>query len=538
VHGYQIVARSLADAGVTTVFGVAGDANLYIVDDLVRSHGVRYVAAAHEAAATMMAVGYSRVRGEVGVATTTHGPGLTNTTTALVEGVRSRTPMVLLAGDTDPALANHPQSIDQRRLVEATGAGFEHVGALAVAPEAISRALWRASSERRPVVVNVASQLQWAEGDYEPFSRPWPTAHRTAPDPEVLDRALGVMASSIRPLVLAGRGAIDAREPLLRLAERLGAPVATTVLASNLFRGDPFDLGIFGTLSHPVAAEAIAEADCIVAFGASLNTYTTDAGTLLRDKQVVQCDLTAAAFGALPQGAIAVVADAGRTAETMLEWLDELDHKPSGFRSDALRDRLAVRGWRGSHTDRSTDDTIDPRTFTEALDEILPSERTVAIDVGRFMLHGLTVPVPEPAALVTTHGFQSIGLGPAAAVGAGVARPDRPTVLLVGDGGFMMAGLAEFQAAVRAGVDLIAIVYNDGSYGAEHVQFQRKGMDPALSLNDWPDLASVAQALGGDGVRVRRVGDLPALAEAVGSRRRPLLVDVSLDPELLSSLMG
>ena len=103
MKGYQIAARSIAQSGVNTVFGVAGDANLYMIDDLVRSHGVQYIPAAHEGAATMMAIGYARTRRRVGVATTTHGPALTNTFTALVEGVRSRTGIVLLAGDTDPS---------------------------------------------------------------------------------------------------------------------------------------------------------------------------------------------------------------------------------------------------------------------------------------------------------------------------------------------------------------------------------------------------------------------------------------------------
>lgn len=538
MKGYEIVARALAHEGATTVFGIAGDANLYIIDDLVRSQGVRYVAAAHEAAAVMMAIGAARVAGQVGVATCTHGPGFTNTLTALVEGVRSRTPIVLVAGDTDPGLPDHPQNIEQRQVADTAGAGFEPVRSLAGVPLATSRAFWRAVTERRPIVLNIPSQLQWAEEEYQPFTAQWTTQQATAPDPEVLDLALGIVASSTRPIVLAGRGAIGARAELLVLAERLGAPVATTVLGSNLFRGDPFDLGLFGTLSHPVAAEAIASADCIVSFGASLNSYTTDSGRLLQGKRLVQCDIAPSSFGSVPKCDAGIVADAARTATTMVTWLDQIDHRPSGFRSEDLRARLAGRSWQGQHADQGSDDTIDPRTFTEALDRLLPQDRTVVVDVGRFMLHGLTVPVPEPMALVTTHGFQSIGLGTATAVGAGVARPDRPVVLLVGDGGFMMGGLAELQTAVRSGVDLIAVVYNDASYGAEHVQFHRKGLDPELSLNDWPDFADVAIAMGADGLTVRSNADLDILAKAIDTRRRPLLVDVKLDPVLLSSLMG
>lgn len=538
MRGYEIIARSLAAEGCDALFGVAGDANLYVIDDLVRSHGVRYVPAAHEGAAVMMALGYARVRGSVGVATTTHGPAVTNTVTALVEGVRSATPIVLVAGDTDPSRPHHPQSIDQAVVAAAAGAGFEHLASLEGASLVISRAFWRAAAERRPILLNVPSQLQWAEGEYEPHSGTWTNHQPTAPDPAVLDRALGIVASAARPIVLAGRGASGAREPLVRLAERLGAPVATTVLGSNLFRGDPFDLGIFGTLSHPVAADAISRSDCIVSFGASLSSYTTDDGRLLHGKRVVQCDSSPTSFGPVPRCDVGVVGDAARTAQLMLDWLEAVDHEPSAFRSGDLRDRLAAREWIDDLVDKGTADSVDHRTFTEALDRLLPEDRTVVVDVGRFMLQALTMPVPEPTALVTTHGFQSIGLATAAAVGAGVGRPDRPVVLLVGDGGFMMGGLAEFQTAVRSGVDLIAVVYNDGSYGAEHVQFYRKGLDPSLSLNDWPDLTAVARAMGGDGVAVRSNSDLDEVAKAIGARQRPLLIDVSLDPDVVSALMG
>ena len=538
MRGYEIVARSIARSGIETVFGLAGDANLYIIDDLIRSHGVRYAPAAHEAAATMMAIGYARAGDRVGAATTTHGPAFTNTMTALVEGVRSGTPIVLFAGETDPDDPDHPQNIDQRAIAAAAGAGFEPLRSLKRAAQDVGRAVWRARVESRPIVLDMPSQLQWAEGECEDLTIPWPEPQAIGPDPEALDEALGIIASANRPIVLAGRGARHAREPLARLAERLGAPLATTLLGAGLFRGDPFDLGVFGTVSHPVAAETIMHSDCVVSFGASLNKYTTDAGRLLAGKRVVHCEISPARFGRRQRVDAAVIGDAATVANTMVTWLEQAGHRPGSGRSQELADRLAARAWIDDHPDRGTDECIDPRTFTAALDRAVPADRTVAIDVGRFMLWGFTLPVPEPTALVTTHGFQSIGLGAAAAVGAGIARPDRPVVLLAGDGGFMMGGLAEFQAAVRLGVDLVAVIYNDGSYGAEHVQFHRKGLDPRTALNDWPDFATVAAALGGDGITVRSNKDLDAMADAIADRRRPLLVDVHLDPVLLSELRG
>jgi thiamine pyrophosphate-dependent acetolactate synthase large subunit-like protein len=129
-----------------------------------------------------------------------------------------------------------------------------------------------------------------------------------------------------------------------------------------------------------------------------------------------------------------------------------------------------------------------------------------------------------------------VGLGLGSAIGAATAHPGRPTVLLAGDGGFMMGGWSELNTAVRLGLDLIVVVYNDGSYGAEHIQFHNKGMDPGLSLHEWPDFARVAEAFGCTGVTVDSLDDLGPLADAIAQRDRPLLIDVKLDPAFVSRI--
>ena len=540
MRGHDIVAKALVDEGIDTVFGLIGDANLFIADCLVRQHGVRYVAATHEAAVTLMALGYARASGKVGVGTITHGPALTNAMTALVEGVRSRTPLLLVAGDTDPADPHHLQNIDQRALVDAVGAGFEPVRSVDTIAVDVAAALRRARRESRPIVLDVPVDVEWLDADYVPAPRvddlPVPV-----PDHEALDRAVGIIASASRPIVLAGRGAVSAgaRDALVRLADRLGAPLATTLQAQGWFRGAPFDLGIFGTLATPLAAESIAGADCVVAFGASLNYFTTDHGALLAGKRVVQCDVDPAQVGALHPVDAGLVGDAGEVADTIIRWLDQAEHKPSGFRSPELERRLREEGRftaSGAGAGTSAAGTVDPRLFTARLDGLLPADRTVVIDAGRYMYDALRVSVPEPAALVTTHGFGSIGLGLASAIGASVARPDRPCVLLVGDGGFMMSGFSELNTAVQLGSDLIVVVYDDGSYGAEHIQFHNKGMDPGLSLHRWPDLAHVAGAFGCANVTVRDLDELDHLAAAITGRDRPLLVHVKLDPDFISRI--
>ncbi|MDH3682894.1 MAG: thiamine pyrophosphate-binding protein, partial [Acidimicrobiia bacterium] len=491
--------------------------------------------------AVLMAEGWGRAAGRLGVATCTHGPGLSNTITALIEGVRNRTPLLLVTGDTPVADRDHLQNLDQHALVAPTGAGFEPIRSSDTIAANVATAIRRARVERRPIVLNVPMDIEW-ETDVVlvPLDPVQPVANAVEPDPAALDVAVGILASANRPIVLAGRGAVHAgaRPALIALAEALGAPLATSLLGSGYFTGDPWNLGIYGTLSHPVAQEAIASADCVITFGASLNYFTTDQGMLLRGKRVIQCDLDPARIGSTVPIDAGVVGDATKVAETITAWLAEAGHTPSSFRSPALADQLAAFDASEVFDDRSTEGAIDPRTFTLRLDTILPEDRTLVVDAGRFMLNALTLSVPDPLSLITTHGFGAIGLGMSNAIGAGIARPNRPTVLAIGDGGFMMGGMGEFHTAVEHNVDLIVVLYNDGSYGAEHIQLYRKQMDTKASLHHWPDLPTVMTSLGAKSVVVEKESDLDAVADAVQNRRpgQPLFIEARLDPDMVSAI--
>ena len=542
MDGHDAIAQALTDQGIDTMFGVLGDGNLFIAESMMRNHGLHYVAATHEANAVLMAEGWGRAAGRLGVATVTHGPGLTNTVTALVEGVKNRTPLLLVSGDTPAADRDHLQNLDQHAVVAATGAGFEPIHSSTTIAADVATAVRRAHAERRPIVLNVPLNIEWEHDvELQPVGRVEPPARAVAPDPAALDVAVGILATATRPLVLAGKGAVlsGAHDEILALAQRLGAPTATTLLGSGYLADDPCNLGFHGTLSSPVALDAITSADCVITFGASLNRFTTDEGSLFRDKQVIQCDVDPTRIGSTVPIAAGVVGDAARVATTITEWLDEAGHTPASFRSEALAQELAAHDPAADFTDLSRQGAVDPRTFTLRLDEILPDDRTVVVDAGRFMLQALTLPVPDPLSLITSHGFGAIGLGLSNAIGAAVARPSRPTVLLAGDGGFMMGGLGEFHTAVEHNLDLIVVVYNDGSYGAEHIQLYRKNMDPKASLHNWPDLPSTMAALGARSVAVSSLDDLDQAAEAVANRRpgEPVFIEVTLDPDMVSSIM-
>ncbi|MCI5096875.1 MAG: thiamine pyrophosphate-binding protein [Rhodobacteraceae bacterium] len=525
---YQSIAQAVADHGVETMFGLMGDANLFMVDSFVRECERRFVPVAHENSAVLMALAYAHVAGRVGVATVTHGPALTNCVTALTEGARGHVPMVLLAGDTPVSNPRHLQSIDQRELVKTTGAGFEQVRTPDTVCMDIERAFYRAQVERRPIVLNMPADFMWQQTEHVVRVLDVFTAPGGVAEGDTLDNAIGMIASARRPLILAGAGAVHAREQLIRLADRLEAPLATTLKAKGLFSGHPSNIDIFGTLSTPAAYDLIAQSDCIVCFGTALHDFTTDRGKLMKDKRIVQIDIEPTAIGGGLHPDAALVADAGLTAETILYWLDEAEIPGSGFTRDLDLGTLTAHP---VGPNRTAEGCVNYVQSLERLEQALPSDRVLVTDGGRFMTEvWCRISAPDPQSFVVTANFGSIGLGLQEAIGAAVAAPDRPVVVFTGDGGFMMGGINEFNTAVRLGLDLIVIVANDSAYGAEHIQFLDRQMDPSLTEFHWPSFAQVATSLGGQGYEVRSLEQLDAALDAFEGRKGPVLIELHLDP--------
>jgi acetolactate synthase-1/2/3 large subunit len=532
----EAIARALRAEDVTTIFGVMGDANLYMMDRFAASDDAEFISTSHESGAITAANGYARVSGRLGVACVTHGPALTNTVTGLVEAVKDRTPLLLIAGDTAVVDRDNFQNIAQRDVVMPTGAGFEQVRASHTVSEDVAVAARRARIERRPIVLNVPIEFQWEEVDYEPAPRRWAAEQAVRPATEALEKAVAVIAAARRPLVLSGQGVLsdEARAAVARFAHRIGAPLGTTLRGRDSYRGDPHNIGIVGTISHDVALDVIGVADTVIAFGAGLNKWTTLEGSLLAGRRVVQIDVDRDALQRNQTVDAVILGDAVAVADDLVDMLDAIEIPATGFASSELAQRLADRR-DDRFVDRGGDGTVDLRSAMIEIEKAVPRDRVLVYDGGRFIFSAFGLfHVERPQDYVHTVNFGSIGLGMGNAIGAATASR-RPTLLVSGDGGFMLGGLAEFNTAVRHGLDLIVAVFNDGAYGAEHVQFRNKDMDPTRSTFDWPSFAPVADALGGRGYTVRSMADLEAALADLPNRDRPVLLDIKLDPDHVDS---
>jgi thiamine pyrophosphate-dependent acetolactate synthase large subunit-like protein len=233
---------------------------------------------------------------------------------------------------------------------------------------------------------------------------------------------------------------------------------------------------------------------------------------------------------------VAVVGDVAEAALALIAELGRREYPGSGWRTPHVAERLRLGAWqRAPFADAGDASHIDPRTLSATLDEMLPDERTVAVDSGHFMGYpAMYLRVPDEHGFVFTQAFQAIGLGLGSAIGAATARPDRLTVAALGDGGAMLA-LADLETVARRQLRMLIVVYNDAAYGAEVHHFGPHGHP--LDTVKFPDVdfAALARAIGLQGLTVRRKDDLQPLAVWLQANDPPgMLVDAKVVPTVVA----
>jgi thiamine pyrophosphate-dependent acetolactate synthase large subunit-like protein len=527
------VAETLAGLGADTVFGVVGSGNFHVTNGLT-ARGVRFVAARHEGGAASMADGWARLAGRPGLVSVHQGPGLTNALTGITEAAKARTPLVVLAADVAGAAVRSNFRIDVAALATSIGAVPERVHSAESAVADTVRAHRTAARQRRTVLLAMPLDVQAAQcdpPDVPPEHAPTPAA----PAPDAAAELASALSGAARPVFIAGRGARVAggRRDLEELADTCGALLATSAAAKGLFRGSPWDLDVSGGFASPLAARLIQDADLVVAWGCSLNMWTTRHGSLISAGcQVVQVDDDTAAIGAHQPVDLGVFGDVAVTARAVTAALR--DGPPAvghGYRSGQVRQQITESGrWRDvPYTDESSDGRIDPRTLSIGLDDLLPAERLVAVDSGNFMGYpSMFMSVPDADGFCFTQAYQAVGLGLASAIGSAIARPDRLTVAALGDGGALM-GVSELETVVRLGLPMVIVVYDDEAYGAEVHHFLPNGAELDIVRFPPTDIAEIGRGFGCQGALVREPDDLAQVSNWLdGPRERPLLIDAKV----------
>jgi thiamine pyrophosphate-dependent acetolactate synthase large subunit-like protein len=513
LHVYDILARAFAQEGVRTCFALLGDANMNWAARL-SEQGCRMLYVRHEHCAVAAAMAYARKMGDVGVATVTCGPGLTQIITALPAAVRAHLPLVVFAGEAPLKSGWYNQELDQGPLITATGAAYHRLHMPERMPVAVRDAFLQGRRERRPVVIGVPFDLQ---------GRPWtgsmdlpkpsrellPRHSPIPPHPDDVAAATKLLAGTERVVVLAGLGAVEAGAGAAcrALAARTGGLLSTTLPARGLFHDDPFCIGISGSFTPEVGLEYLKEADFVIAVGCSLAFHAGGGGQLWPKAKMLQIDIDPVAVNQGQEVARHHLrADARLGVEALTATLPPRDRN---WRNDEMAARIRDSK-PDSHAFEIEAGKLDPRRVVEALEAALPREWEMVNSGGHCSWFFAQMPSRPQDKFLTIREFGAIGNGVSFAMGVAAARPERTVVLFDGDGSLMMH-VQELETIKRHGLNILIVVMNDGAYGSEVHKLRSEGMREDGAVFGYCDFAGIARGFGLAGKTVKNLDDLPKL---------------------------
>lgn len=528
--GADILIECLKEQGVTTVFGYPGGTVLDIYDALYRDGTIEHVITSHEQGAAHAADGWARVTGKTGVVIATSGPGATNLVTGIATAYMDSVPLVAITGNVGANFLGR-DSFQEIDIFGVTLPITKHNYIVKDVNElagVVREAFRIANSGRRgPVLIDILKNVQSAEADYEP-QKPLPARRKSVParDLEAVAKAL---ATAQRPLIMAGGGVIasEASKELVALAEKLDAPVVSTLMGLGAFPAShPLFMGMMGMHGTATAAKLCLESDCIVALGARFS----DRVALNRDKfaqgkTVIHIDIDEAELDKNVTATYKVLGDIKEALSTLIPMLKE---KKRPFSETAKK-------YRAEEKAKDTAPELGHRILIEAA-KAAPKDVIVVTDVGQHqMWTAQYFPIEKPRTLCTSGGLGTMGYGLGAAIGAAKAT-GKHVVLVTGDGCFNM-NLNELSTAVTEELPITILLMNNHALGMVR-QWQKLFYGNRFSqtnVRKKTDYVKFAESFGATGLVIEKDEDIvPALTTAF-ALNTPVVVDcrISNDENVL-----
>jgi acetolactate synthase-1/2/3 large subunit len=539
---YEMLAQAFASEGVDAVFNLMGDGNMHWTTAMSKIDGMQVFHARHEHCACGMAMGYYSATGKTGVASVTCGPGVTQITTALSTATRARIPLVVFAGESPINAKWYNQAIDQAPIVNATGAHYVRAHSAKLMHEYVREAFYVARYERRPTVLGVPYDLQkvaYGGGPgYKPSASYIPKPGRTPPNPETAAVVVEKLANAQRPIIIAGRGAMHsgAQAAIEELAEASGALLATTLPGRGMFDHNPFSVGVAGGFASDVARELFAEADLVIAVGASLTYYTVDGGALFPKAYVVQIDERPLG---LRDGMLAadlfVKADAKTGVETVTHELRQRGAGKAGYRSPKVAERIAKTPIDSAEFSIGPG-TFDPRRVIAELDRVIPKGWDLVSGSGHQAYFQTHMRGRRPENFHVLREFGAIGNSISIAMGVAAATGNGKVALIEGDGSLLMH-IQELETIRRHGLKLLVCVLNDGAYGAEIHKLRQDGIDDSGAIFGRTDFASVAKGFGLRGTNVSDLGQFASLMRDYEAQGTMEIWNIPISDQVVSPSM-
>ncbi len=535
----DLMAETMVNWGVKRVFGMVGHSNLGLADAIrlrTLDGDIGYIGVRHEGAAAFAASAYGKLTGRPAACLTIAGPGATNLLTGLWDAKVDRSPVLALTGQVQTQVFGPGafQDIDLKSAFHAVARFSQPVLGTSNHAELMSLACKNAIVERDVAHLIFPDDIQTLPSD-APAGKPNGRTGGSVVVPEEADigRAAQMINGAKRPIIVMGHGAVAARQAIIGLAERLGAPVLTTFKGKGLISdAHPNAAGVLGRSGTPIASWFMNEADLIVALGSSFSNHTG----VERSKPIIQVDFERMQLGKFHPVAVPIWGEIGAFCKAVTPRIS--DAREVGNQIGELAERWRI--WRAEKASRLTEERgrgVHSAAIFRALSELCPEDAIIAVDVGNNTYSfGRYFETKGQRVLMSGY-LGSIGFGFPAAMGAWAATQDfeefsgRKVISISGDGGFGQYPM-DITTAVKYGMDITHILLNNAELGKISKE-QRAGEWPVWETNlHNPSFAAYARLCGGEGIRVERTDQLPeALHEAL-SAKGPALVEVMTDPLL------
>jgi thiamine pyrophosphate-dependent acetolactate synthase large subunit-like protein len=533
----ELLTATLAELGVTQVFGIVGDALNPFTDAIRREPRIDWLGVRHEEGAALAAAGQAKITGRLGVCAGTTGPGATHLLAGLYEARHDHAPVLAIAGDvpTTKGGIDFFQAADHVHAFRDACVYATSINSPEAAAAQIHEAIAAAYGSRGVALLSVPQDVFGAKTVSKPLSlatlrqRP-----ETAPADADLDHAARIIDAAASVVFLVGFGAHSAKDEVAALAHRLRAPIIHTYRALDLYPfDDPQVIGGLGLIGSKAADTAINRCDVLVMVGSDY-PYTE---FLPKKAQVIQIDERAVVIGRRLPVAQAIV---GSVRPSILGLASRVREKASGsFLAAAQADWAA---W-NTMLDRKADparspDRIHPQALARTVSDLAADDAVFCVDTGEVTLWTGNWLRPRGRQQITGS-YNNAAVGVALGLANGVQALDRgrQVVVMCGDGGFAML-MQEFVTSVQHKLPVKVFVFNNAGWGLVHLEMEEAGL-PAFSRGVTfrnPDFAMFAQACGAIGFRVTRPQELRDVTLRALATPGPVVVDVLVDPTELPAL--
>lgn len=533
MNGSQILIQALIDQGVDTIFGYPGGSVLNIYDALYeRQNDIRHILTSHEQGAAHAADGYARSTGKTGVCLATSGPGATNLVTGIATAYMDSVPVVAITGNVSNDLLGRDsfQEVNIAGItMPITKHNFivQHVDDLAAT---VRKAFIIANSGRKgPVLIDIPKDVTAAVTEYVPLPK-----YRIRKLPKVDEtefaNAMDVIKQAKRPLIYAGGGIISAHaeRELLKFSKLMDIPICTSVMGLSSV---PYDydlyLGMVGMHGTPVSNYATLNADLIIAIGARFSDRVAgNREEFGKNAKIIHFDIDASEISKNVHSDISIVGDARYILKHMLAAMPEVKHEEWTKTLKDFKTKLGL-------PKPKPGDAVDPRDLALSLHKIVGEDAFIVTDVGQHqMIMAQYYQFSRPRSFISSCGLGTMGFGMGAAIGTKIANPNRPVILVTGDGSFHM-NMNEMATAVSQKLPIIVLIFNNHVLGMVR-QWQTLFYEhrySQTSIDRKTDYVKLAEAFGGKGFQIKTRQDIePVMREALACKV-PCIIDCWIDKD-------